>query len=377
MRITSFIHPVRTFLPCSGVGRHMNHVLLQLHGKQDVALRLLFARQWLTESGRLPVNCPLCELPFDTFPWPENLTERGWKLTGYPYMDSFVSPETDWIYCPMDTLFPTRRKIPTAITLHDIHPFEPELPWRSSRDHAWQRWKWGRWVGRAIAMCTVVFTVSEFSKRRMVELLNAPESKIVVVGNGVDNAFFAAADASGSDFRRIVPQPYLLTIGGLRAPKGGRQLLDVAHELARRASDIQLVVAGPNDPGLEREALTMPNVHLLGMVADDQLPGLLKQSLALLFLSLYEGFGIPPLEAMAVGTPAIVSNRASLPEVVGDAGIVVDPDEPAAIADICTSLCANESLRTAYVTKGRSHAAQRTWDRTADIVFTALHDFAP
>jgi glycosyltransferase involved in cell wall biosynthesis len=354
----------------------MNQVLLNLHRKDDVSLRLLFSRQWLANDGRLPPNCPLRQLPFDTFPWPENPTERCWKLTGHPRMDAFVDPGTDWIYCPMDTLFPTRRRIPTAITLHDIHPFEPRLPWRSARDHAWQRWKWGRWVGRAFALCAVVFTVSEFSKRRMVELLNAPESKIAVVGNGVDDAFFEAGQASPELFPRMMPQPYLLTIGGLRAPKGGRHLLDVAQQLARRSSDIHLVVAGPNDAGLEREARSMPNVHLLGTVADDQLPGLLKNSLALLFLSLYEGFGIPALEAMATGTPAIVADRASLPEVVGDAGIVVDPNQPAPIAEMCEALLANPAFRAECAARGRVHVKEFTWDRCADRVLTTLRALA-
>ncbi len=350
----------------------MNQVLLRLHRKPNIDLSLLFARQWLADADRLPRNCPLRELPHKTFPWPENLTERCWKLTGHPRMDAYVTRDTDWIYCPMETLFPTSRRVPTAITLHDVHPFEPQLPWRSARHHAWQRWKWGRWVARALNLCSVVFTVSEFSKRRMVELLNAPASKIAVVGNGVDAAFFAAAEASPSEFPRIVPHPYLLTIGGLRAPKGGRHLLDVAIELRNRKSDIQLVVAGPNDAGLASEASQMPNVRLLGMVPDDQLPGLLKHSLALLFLSLYEGYGIPALEAMAVGTPAIVANRASLPEVAGTAGIVVEPDEPAAIAALCESLLANQTQRTEYVIKGRIHAAERTWDRCADAVINAL-----
>lgn len=374
MRLTSFIHPVRTFLPCSGVGRHMNQVLLRLHRDPHTEVRLLFAQQWLEADGRLPGNCPLREIPFSTFPWPENPTERSWKLWARPQMDAYVAPDSDWIYCPMETYFPTRARTPTAITLHDIHPFEPRLPWRGRRSHAWQRWKWSRWVNRAFRDCAVVFTVSEFSKRRMIELLNAPESKIIVVGNGVEQDFFTAGTASASEFARLMPEPYVLTVGGLRPPKGGGHLLALARRLAALGSDIQIVVAGPNDPAAAAEAAALPNVHLLGMVPDADLPGLLKHALALVFLSLYEGYGIPAIEAMAVGTPAIVSNAASLPEVVGEAGIVVEPGDTATIADICTALLENPSLREDRVRVGRMHAATKTWDGCARKVLDTLRN---
>jgi len=377
MRLTSFIHPIRTFLPCSGVGRHMNQMLLHVHRDPTTDVRLLFARQWLCAEGKLPKNCPLRGMPFDTFPWPENLTERSWKLCGRPRMDAYIAPGTDWIYCPMETYFPTRSRIHTAITLHDVHVFEPNLPWRPRGLREWQRWKWSRWVTRAFRECSVVFTVSEFSKRRMVELLNAPESKITVVGNGVDDAFFAAGAAPSAHFARRMPQPYVLTVGGLRVAKGGVHLLDLARTLAARGSDIQVVVAGPNDPGLAVAAGPFPNVHLLGTVPDSQLPGLLKHALALVFLSLYEGYGIPAIEAMAVGIPVIVSNAASLPEVVGNAGIVVEPGETATIADICAALLDNPSLRADRILAGRTLAATKTWDACAQKVLQTLRGIAP
>lgn len=350
----------------------MNQVLLRLQHDATTDVRLLFSRQWLGADGRLPENCPLRNLPFSTFPWPENPTERLWKMFGRPRMDAYVAPGTDWVYCPMETYLPMRSRIPTAITLHDIHPFEPDLPWRTRRLQAWSRWKWSRWVNRAFRDCAVVFTVSEFSKRRMVELLGAPDSKIVVVGNGVDEAFFKAGDAVVAEFPRIMPQPYVITVGGLRVAKGGRHLLDVARRLVERGSDIQVVVAGPDDPALAAEARALPNVHLLGTVPDAHLPGLLKHALAMVFLSLYEGYGIPPLEAMAVGTPAIVSNVASLPEVVGDAGFVVSPGDSDAIAELCTSLLENPSRHADRVRAGRAHAATKTWDACARKVLDTL-----
>jgi len=372
MRVASFIHPSRTFLPCTGVGRHMNRLLLGMQDSGRAELSLIFSRQWLGPDGRLPPNCPLRDLPFTSFAWPENPVERSWKLLGIPWMDASIPPGTDWIYCPMETLFPTRARRRIAITLHDVHPFEPDLPWRNPREHAWQRWKWGRWVRRAIASCEVVFTVSEFSKRRMVELLGAPAGKIVVAGNGIDETYFAAGAADATTFPRPMPEPYVLMVGGLRPAKGGVHLLAVAERLRDRPGDIQVVVTGPNDPALAAAAASLPNVHLVGVVPDDELPGMARHAVAAVFLSLYEGFGIPPLEAMAAGTPAIVSDRASLPEVVGDAGFVVAPEDAGAVTEIVEKLAADGPFRRDAAARSRAHAAAYTWGRCVETVLDRL-----
>jgi glycosyltransferase involved in cell wall biosynthesis len=134
------------------------------------------------------------------------------------------------------------------------------------------------------------------------------------------------------------------------------------------------VIAGPNDADLADAAQPHPNLHLLGMVSDAHLPALLRQSLALVFLSLYEGFGIPPLEAMATGTPAIVANRASLPEVVGPAGIIVEPTDSVAIADHCHRLLTDTAHREQMQQKSRSHAAGYRWEKCTDTILQTLHE---
>jgi len=169
-------------------------------------------------------------------------------------------------------------------------------------------------------------------------------------------------------------QPFVSMVGGLRHRKGGHHYLELAQELSRRESPIQIVIAGPNDADLAEAARAHPNLHLLGMVGDAHLPALLRQSLALVFLSLYEGFGIPPLEAMAAGTPAIVANRASLPEVVGHAGIIVEPSASATIADHCHRLLTDTAHRELLHQKSRSHAAGYRWNKCTDTILHSLHE---
>lgn len=375
MKITTYIHPIRTYLPCTGVGRHINAILLGFCTHPDIQVELLFSTQWLDHNGNLPSYTPLRNLPKSTFPVVENTMERSWKLLGYPQMDRYIPDDTNWLYAPMETYIPVS-KCPVAITLHDIQAFETQLPWSNTWQHRLFRYKWSIWIHRALTHSRVIFTVSEFSKRRMVELLDANPSKIVVIGNGVDQPFFDIATTPPDQLEKLVPDPYIFMIGGLRQKKGGDYYLAIAHQLQQHKSELQIVIAGTSEPQYIKAAQDHPNVHLLGLVPDEDLPRLLRGSLALLFLSLYEGFGIPALEAMAAGVPAIVANRAALPEVVGDAGIIVEPGATEEIIDILLALNNNSALRNDYIQRGQLHATQYTWDRCVDRLITAFNEFA-
>lgn len=373
MNILSFVHPTRTYLPCSGIGRHANNILTRLAGRKNMDVELFFSEQWLGEDEEMDPRTPLHGLPNRTFPLPENLTERCWKLFGRPYMDRWVPGDTDLVYSPMETYLPLR-DTPAAVTIHDVQAFETDLPWAQSWQHRWFRWKWSTWVHDALKDCRVVFTVSEFSKGRMVELLNADPETIRLVGNGVEPEFFEIAECDPSGLERPCPEPYLFMVGGLRKKKGGNALLSVARRLRERGSDIQLVVAGPNGDAYEAEAKELDNVHLLGWVPDDDMPRLMRGALALLFLSRYEGFGLPAAEAMAAGTPAVVSDVASLPEVVGEAGIVVDPNATDHIVDNLQSLRRDRKMQDRYAAAGRQRAQTYSWGRCVDRLLTTFED---
>ena len=375
MKITSYIHPVRTYLPCSGVGRHINQVLTHVDRKSQADVELIVSREWLGSDNRLNLTCPLRRLPTHSFPMPENSTERSWKLFGIPCIDRYIPDDSDWLYAPMETYLPVS-KCPVAVTIHDIQAFETGLPWSRGFRHRWFRYKWSRWVRRTLSHSRVIFTVSEFSKQRMVDLLDADADKIVVVGNGVEQAFFdVARESYRHDQPTSVLTPYVFMIGGLRQKKGGDHFLAVAERLRQQHSDIKIVIAGKSDPDYIKAAADYPNIVLLGLVDDEDLPNLLHHSVCLLFLSLYEGFGIPPLEAMAARVPAIVANCASLPEVVGDAGVVVEPDAYDEIVEAITSLEKYDSLRQYYIQKGVEHVKEYTWDHCAERVVSTLEKF--
>ncbi|PSB59032.1 glycosyltransferase family 4 protein [Chamaesiphon polymorphus] len=374
MNIISYIHPVSTYVPCTGIGKHINQILLGLNHRDEISLKLLFSQQWLQQKQLNPLS-PLSPLPFITFPAAENATERNWKLWGFPRMDRYIADDTDWLYAPMQTYIPVT-KCPVAVTLHDIQAFEPNLPWSKTWQHRWFAYKWGQWVRKALTDCRVVFTVSEFSKQRMVDLLGADPRKIEVIGNGVDPSFFEIATIDPASLDRPHESPYIIIVGGLRQKKGADDVLAVAKLLQNQNSDLQIVVAGASEDLYIAAARDYDNITLLGMVSDRDLPRLLRCASSLLFLSPYEGFGIPALEAMAAGIPSVVSNRASLPEIVGDAGLIVEPTATAAVVELLVELDRNSQFRAEYIHRGHQHAAIYTWSSCVDRLVTAFNTFA-
>ena len=290
-------------------------------------------------------------------------------------MDQYLREGIDWLYAPMETYIPVSR-CPVAVTLHDIQAFEPNLPWSHTWQHRWFSYKWGQWVRKALRDCRIIFTVSYFSKQRMVKLLGANPQKIVVVGNGVEQGFFNIAKIDPLTLASSVQQPYILVIGGLRMRNGADYVLAVAKELQHTKSKLQIVIVGDSEPKYILATQDSPNIKLLGSVSDQDLPRLVRCASSLLFLSLYEGFGIPALEAMAAGVPAVVSHCASLPEVVGDAGIVVDPSHTGAIVEVLENLLNDNQLRQSYIDRGYQHVSHYTWENCVNKVIQAFEQFS-
>ena len=207
-------------------------------------------------------------------------------------------------------------------------------------------------------------------------MLNVKPEKISVVGNGVGTAFFDIAKIDKKYLQAPIPDPYIIVIGGLRYKKGGHHVIEVAKALALRKSPLKILIVGSSEPELVNIANTLDNIVLLGMVDDSQLPEFVRMASSLLFLSLYEGFGIPMLEAMAVGTPAVVANKGAIPDVGGTAAIVVEPENAAKVADILINLDRDTQLHCKYEQLGRERANEFTWDRCVDRLVDVFHRYA-
>lgn len=245
-----------------------------------------------------------------------------------------------------------------VVVIHDAAALR-EPAWYSRLYVAWQRALLPALARRALHLVTV----SEFSRSELVELLGADPGRITVVPGGVDERFTPRTDAAPARAALGLERPYVLTVASLTARKNLAALAETARRLA--ADGIDLVAAGGGRPQFRAEAGDV-GVRLLGHVPDEHLPGLYAGARAFVLPSRYEGFGLTVLEAMASGTPVVASDRTALPETVGGAGLLVDPDEPRAIADAVVRAIGPEHDRLAAA--GPARAAGFTWSSTAERV---------
>ncbi|MFO0884190.1 MAG: glycosyltransferase family 1 protein [Pirellulales bacterium] len=223
-----------------------------------------------------------------------------------------------------------------------------------------------------------ILTVSDYSRQRISEVCKVPLEKVVTVHNGVDSKFTPATEYAISVARKALdlPEKYVLCVGSLEPRKNLRRLLAAWQSLAGRTQDHSLVIAGGashvfRDAGFD----ALPeNVKLAGYVSDEHLAAVYSGATAFVYPSLYEGFGLTVLEAMACGVPVVTSNTTSLPEVAGDAAILISPEETEAIAAGLLQLLEDSALRDRLIAKGLERVKQFTWDAAAQKTWQALSE---
>jgi glycosyltransferase involved in cell wall biosynthesis len=261
--------------------------------------------------------------------------------------------------------------IPSVVTIHDcIHLRFPQyLPSRLGYAYARaQMWS-------ATHRAARVITVSEASKRDILRYFRVAESRIDVIYNAIDERFWQEPDTDEIDRVRQRYQlnaPFVLYAGNIKPHKNLERLIEAFHILRQSPAfkDVQLLIIGDeiSKYATLRRAVHRHKLHksvrFFGFVPDRTLAALYRLANVFVFPSLYEGFGLPPLEAMASGTPVVTSNVSSLPEVVGDAAIMIDPYEPAAIADAIERVLTDDALRADLQRRGLARAREFSWERS-------------
>lgn len=256
------------------------------------------------------------------------------------------------------------------VTVHDVfHLAMPEYLSKSVQVSARAFY----WILRRRA--DKIICVSHFTARELIRFNKIPEEKIQVIYNGVDRSWFDVRP-KGNPYDK----PYLLFVGNVKPHKNLSALIK-AFSMLKDKIDHDLVIVGKREGFLTPDynlenAINNYNlherVHFTGYIEDDLLKQYYVFADALVFPSLYEGFGLPPLEAMACGCPAVVSNAASLPEVCGDAALYFNPYKPEDIADKIMLLLNNDNLRVDLTKKGKEHARQYNWEKTAQETFRVI-----
>ena len=258
----------------------------------------------------------------------------------------------------------------SIVTIHDcVHFMFPQyLPNRLAHTYALAAF----WA--ATRRSTRILTVSEASKRDILRFFKVPPEKVTVIPNAIDERFrIAPAEEEIVRVRERyqLSDRFVLYAGNVKPHKNLERLLDAFFILRREGvDDLKLLIIGAeiSKYATLRRAVHRYNLHkhvrFLGFVPNETLVVLYRLADAFVFPSLYEGFGLPPLEAMASGTPVLTSNVSSLPEVVGDAAILINPYDPRSIADGMRRLLTDATLRQDLKARGLARSHQFSWDRS-------------
>ena len=361
-----------------GIGRYVREMVNALADVDQVnQYSLFYASKYKAARGMLalPDNFRIRHLPVNDI-W----LARIWQRIRLPIPVEFITGAVDIYHSPDFTLPPTLPGVPTLLTVHDLSFLrDPESASAGLRGYLEIA------VKRSVRLATHVLADSQSTKNDLIELYSTPENKITVLYPGVSSDFRPIIDpAKLRQVRKrykLGEEPFVLSVGTLQ-PRKNHLTLIKAFELALGDSEYNLVLAGGKGWSYEEvydlvESRGLQNRILFpGFVAEEDLSALYSSANIMTFPSLYEGFGLPVLEAMACGLPVIASSVSSLPEVTGNAALLVDPGNVDDMADAMLKLVKNVDLRKRLRNKGFKRVEQFSWSSSAKTLLGVYRDLA-
>lgn len=348
----------------AGLGRYAQELTSALLAAESENEYVAFYHQ----RAEAQVDPPLDRLPHLT----TNLSTKPWRMSALlSHLTGFAQdrllPGID-LFHATDHLLPRFNRVRTVFTLHDlIFRLYPQA------HKPLNRWFLTLAMPQFLRAANAVIAVSKNTKGDAVRFYNLDEAKFHVVYEGVNERFRPAPAQDVAHVRQVyaLPEHFILSLGTIEPRKNLTALLEAYRHLLDRGSDLRLVIAGLkgwlyrgffqrlHELGLE------DHVVFPGFVREADLPALYSAADLFVFPSLYEGFGLPVLEAMACGTAVVSSNAASLPEVAGDAALMVDPHSVADLVQAISALSENENLRQELEAKGPRQATKFSWQKAA------------
>ncbi len=317
-------------------------------------------RSWTLET--IPVRHPVARIAWEEFVLPRRARRWGADLLHGP---AFMLP-SGW-------------RGPAIVTIHDCaflrYP-ETILPLK----RAWYRYA----IPRSARRANLILTDSEAARRDIIELMKIPGDKVRAIPLGVDPRFYREniPDEIIAQVRKKhgLPDCYILFVGVIEPRKNLVTLLRAFDQARGKGLKENLVLAGRPGWGMDLNSLLMETpeirdaVHVLGFVEDAEMPALYAGASVFAYPSLYEGFGLPVLEAMAAGTPVIVSDDAALVELAGEAGFVLPARDAEAWGDCLLRMTSDSGILKLHREQGLARAAHFTWENTAHLTLMAYHD---
>ena len=360
-------------LHVSGLGRYLREILAALFADSR------FGR--ITLLGRPRELRDHCDSAMDSG-----------RVRIYPYAHPFYSPRAQIAWLALasrgrvaaDVAFFPHYDAPlvgmprrSVVTVHDLIHLKVAEAYPATK-----RFMAAAMIDRVVSRAGRVVTISEATKLDVLARVPGAAAKLRVIPQGVDSAHWSTGGESGVDRGASAAAPYLLCVGNRKRHKNLVAAVETLARLRPSSPDLRLVIVGksfPDSDGVRERALQLgvgEAVEERAEVGDGELRRLYQECEVLLFPSLYEGFGLPVLEAMASGAPVVASNRASIPEIVADAGLLADPDDHEALALAVRRIREEPGLRSALVARGRERARQFEWRMTRQSTVDLLAEVA-
>jgi glycosyltransferase involved in cell wall biosynthesis len=342
----------------TGVGRFVDETITRLAARDDLDIVAfgwpLGGRDRLREAS--PPGIGLARLPFVGPP-----LRAAWRRLDVPPIEMWTG-SVDVVH-GANFVVPPAWKATELVTIHDLTMLRyPELCTADTLEFP-------SLIRRAIRRGAWVHTVSESVRGEVIDAFAADPDRVVCIHNGVT----AAAEIRGGDGRRLVrTDRYVLALGTVEPRKDLPTLVEAFDLVADDDPDLWLVLAGPDGWGADdltariHRAVHRNRILRLGFVDDDDRAALLKDAAAFAYPSVYEGFGLPPLEAMQAGTPVVTTSAGGLAEVVADAALVVEPRDVDALAGALGKVLADDALADDLRARGRRNVERFSWDATTD-----------
>lgn len=285
---------------------------------------------------------------------PARLAQWSWRRLGGPHIERLVGP-VDVVHAT-NFVLPALGRAPGVVTVHDLSYLHGDAFPGSERLRDLVPWSLDR-AARVVVPSQAI--AGELSDR-----YPGVEERVDVVHEGVSPVFFGATPLSETVLGKMgIPGPFVVAAGTIAPRKNLRRLLEAWLKARDRLPSWRLVLAGPR--GWGPELPPTDGVMPIGWVGDETLPGLLAAADIFCYPSMYEGFGLPPLEAMAAGTATIAGRYSAAEEVLSDAAMLVDPTDGDALTDALVALATDDDRRARLSRAGRAHAVRYTWENTA------------
>ena len=317
---------------------------------------------------------PVDGLPKSTSWWKYKIVKPAklWTQIGLP-INLFLTPKKADVFLTLTHYAPRISPIPTIVSVMDLSFLH--FPETFKKNDLYQLTKWTEY---SVAKAKKVITISKSSKDDIIKYYKVPEDKVDVVHLGLKPLSMNSSSKSLEEFG--INGKFVLFVGTLQPRKNIERLIEAFSKLPENLKDLQLVVVGKKG-WLYEEILSAPErfevkdkVLFLDYVSDNDLPTFYSKAEVFVLPSLYEGFGLPVLEAMRYGCPVITSNVSSLPEAGGDAAIYFNPEKTDEIRDSIQRVLTDDKLRESMIEKGNKHYKNFTWQKAAHEVLATIEE---